>query len=179
MPSHRAKWGTVPWQRASTATLPARTSAAACRKRKRERKKEREMGIYHFQPLSHRSYLFHKMNALAVNDLGTGRFDLYSPCCHKHPFPHRTDLCNPLLNTGELLIIFCSLFCIAYLLLLSLRRTHRLPQSVVKYLLSMSRLCQVWLHVFSLRCLTCSFSCPAALPGMVTMALNKRPAIAV
>lgn len=62
----------------------------AGRGREKERKKASKTDIYHFQFLSHHAYLFPKENVLPVNDLGAGRFDLYSPWCHKHPFPHRT-----------------------------------------------------------------------------------------
>lgn len=77
----------------------------------RGRKKASEKDIQHFQPLCHHFYFLHKVNAVAVNHLGNGRFGPYSPCCHQHPIPHRIALCNP----GELLIMLCLLFGVAYL----------------------------------------------------------------
>lgn len=84
-----------------------------------------------------------------VNSLGTGGFDLCSPCCYKQHILSNTGLvcATPLLNTGRPLRIFVHYFEL-FLYFSFLGRTHWQQQNIVKYLPAVSRLCQVRLCIF-------------------------------
>lgn len=84
-----------------------------------------------------------------VNSLRTGRFDLCSPCCYKQHILSSTGLvcAIPLLTTGGPLGIFVHCFEL-FLYFSFLGKTHWQPQNTMKYLPSMSRLCQVRLCIF-------------------------------
>lgn len=86
-----------------------------------------------------------------MNSLGTEGFDLCSPCCYKQHILSNTGLicAMPLLITGGPLGIFAH-YSELFLYFSFLGRTHWPPQNIVKYLPSMSRLCQVRLCIFSL-----------------------------
>lgn len=86
-----------------------------------------------------------------VNSLGTGGFDLCSPCCYKQHILSNTGLvCEiPSSTSGGPLGIFAH-YSELFLYFFFLGRTHQPSQNVVKYLPSVSRLCQVRLCIFSL-----------------------------
>lgn len=116
-------------------------------KGKGERKQGSKKDIRNFQTLSIIP-ISSPVNALAVNDLGTVKSDMHSPCCHKHPFAHNWSV-QTFVKSWSVAPNFCPLFWIVSLLLLPLGRTHWSPQNTLKYLPFISRIFHIWLYIFS------------------------------